>query len=154
LDAIYEFHFYNAGLVPWNTPRGDDGFMGGWGADHGGPSDTAVDPSGRDPRLWLAFSGQEGGSWLMTVDREGRKTGAESSTWNGGQFVAVDGTTLQPMLFYGRDEGEYPGNAAWKVKMARWAAPWPAPLLLGADSSPPTASTSAPCSATPGGTAA
>lgn len=126
LDALYEFHYYNAGNPPWATADS----RGGWGADHGVPSDVAVDPTGNDPRIFLSFSGQEGGSWLLTVDQDGRKTGADSTTWRGAQYLAVAGDGAPSRVFYARDEGEWPGKPEWSVQFARWARDWPKPILV------------------------
>ncbi len=125
LDALYEFHYYNAGNPPWATADS----RGGWGADHGAPSAAAIDPTGNDPRTFLSFVGQEGGSWLLTVDKDGRKTGADSTTWRGAQYIAVASGGAQSRVFYATDEGEWPGKPEWRVQLARWARDWPKPML-------------------------
>ncbi len=134
LDAKFEFAFYNSGSPTWQTERNEEGFMGGWGADHGVPSSVATDPTGKDSRIFLSFSGQEAGSWLMSVNKDGRKTGADSTTWKGADWIAVDASDYpQSRILYARDEGSYPGNGAWVVQLARWPADSAKPLLANGE---------------------
>jgi len=126
LDALYQFHYYNAGVVPWHTGKPDEATKayGGWGADHNGNSYVATHPAGKDPRIFLANWGTEIGHFIFPVDGKGRKLGV-SGTWDGAQIIAVDGATPREGsdvtdIYCANDAAGFPGKGEWTLRRFGW----------------------------------
>ncbi|MCX5660951.1 MAG: hypothetical protein NTW19_14695, partial [Planctomycetota bacterium] len=95
LGAEYEMCFYNPGTPPWPTAKGD----GAWGADHSGPAAVAVGGG----QTFIGSPVVEGGSGLIALDADGRKTWGEK---RGVEKVAADGKYV-----YAVGRNSYMGNA-------------------------------------------
>lgn len=65
---------HNSGNPPWVTADG----RGGWGADHGNPVDVEAGPDGQ---VYLMWSVNEAGHFLIGVDKDGRKQWGGSIPW-------------------------------------------------------------------------